>query len=426
MNYFYGNNNNTINSNNNLNLSNNNINNNAINNNMYTNNKNNPLNNNNNHYTINNPMINMLYQYMNMMKLNMNNNNSINFNNNNLNNGINTNYNNPMNMFQYLPYLMNFGFNQPYSFDNVKKEQKSKPYQNNKRNFYSNNNGNSHNNNNYNHASSSINHYINSNNSNINSNNNNIINIDDDIDNENEFDLVDENPKKIMRKMTKAEKIEMSKWVEARKKLYPTRKNIELKNKLGELKVEKGLMSNLELKLRKKVNILKKLSSSKKSLKGRKHISNFNQNKFKSKINKENEKNSSCTPEQKGEINKEEKENILEDGEINEENINNEKKGKLIYEKEEKINKDSNCINENENKIIGKKRRIDNKKKNKIKKVIQTKKNGEQEKKDIIFKKGFKYKVNHLYDELIKKDKIREQNIILQAIRYLINIKDEV
>ena len=40
-------------------------------------------------------------------------------------------------------------------------------------------------------------------------------------------------------------------------------------------------------------------------------------------------------------------------------------------------------------------------------------------------KKGFKYKVNHLYDELIKKDKIKEQNIILQAIRYLVNLKDE-
>ena len=308
-----------------------------------------------------------------------------------------------MNLFQFMPNLMNFGFNQPYSFDNVKKKEPKKETSDfNKKKFHNNNN-----NNNFNFSSHKL------------SKNNNFNNYEDSDSDEN-------NEKKFMRKISKSERIEIDKWVEARKKLYPTKKNIEIKNKIGEIKVEKGLMSNLELKLRKKVNILKKLSSSKKSLKGRKHISNFNQNKFKSKINKENEKNSSCTPEQKGEINKEEKENILEDGEINEENINNEKKGKLIYEKEEKINKDSNCINENENKIIGKKRRIDNKKKNKIKKVIQTKKNGEQEKKDIIFKKGFKYKVNHLYDELIKKDKIREQNIILQAIRYLINIKEEV
>ena len=46
-------------------------------------------------------------------------------------------------------------------------------------------------------------------------------------------------------------------------------------------------------------------------------------------------------------------------------------------------------------------------------------------KKNFGFKKGFKYKQNHLYDELIKKDKIREQNIILQAIRYLINLKED-
>ena len=46
-------------------------------------------------------------------------------------------------------------------------------------------------------------------------------------------------------------------------------------------------------------------------------------------------------------------------------------------------------------------------------------------KKNSGFKRGFKYKQNHLYDELIKKDKIREQNIILQAIRYLINLKED-
>lgn len=89
-----------------------------------------------------------------------------------------------------------------------------------------------------------------------------------------------------MRKISKSERIEIDKWVEARKKLYSTKNNIEIKNKIGEIKIEKGLMSILEIKLRKKVNILKKLSSSKKSLKRRKQIRNFNQNKFKSKIKK--------------------------------------------------------------------------------------------------------------------------------------------
>ena len=66
-------------------------------------------------------------------------------------------------------------------------------------------------------------------------------------------------------------------------------------------------------------------------------------------------------------------------------------------------------------------------KKNKIKKNFSKNKNGDidEDNKEINFKRGFKYKANHLYDELIKKDKIKEQNIILQAIRYLINIKND-
>ena len=48
-----------------------------------------------------------------------------------------------------------------------------------------------------------------------------------------------------------------------------------------------------------------------------------------------------------------------------------------------------------------------------------SKKNNEKNNSD--YKVGFKYKQNRLYDELIKKEKIQEQNIILQAIRYLLN-----
>ena len=334
----------------------------------------------------NNQTMNILLQYMNMMKFNLNNNNNNNyFNNNNLNN-------NPMNIFQLMPNLMNLGLNQPYSFDNVKKEQKKPSFDFNKKKFNYNYN------NNFNNHSFSSNH-------NFHNNNN---------DNKEDFVFDDEPQKKFMRKMTKAEKIEIDKWVEARKKLYPTQKNIELKNKIGELKVEKGLISNLELKLRKKVNILKKLTSTKKLKRKNDNINiNYNQNKFKPQINKENDNNEPKINEEEEKINKEEK-SLPEDGEINEENKSNDIGEKL----------ENNCHNTKEdiNNMLGRKRK--NLKKNKCKKKIHTL-NGNENNKENIFKKGFKYKINHLYDDLIKKDKIKEQNIILQAIRYLINIKNE-
>jgi hypothetical protein len=128
------------------------------------------------------------------------------------------------NFFQLMPNIIKYGFNQPYSFENTKKEPKIIHPSNFKSKLY----------------------FKNKTNDNLNDINNN----EDSIE------------RKFMRKMTKAEKLEIDKWFEARKKLYPTKKNIELKKKLGEIKVEKGLVSELELKLRKKVNILKKLNSS--------------------------------------------------------------------------------------------------------------------------------------------------------------------
>ena len=217
--------------------------------------------------------------------------------------------------------------------------------------------------------------------------------------------------------MTKAEKIEIDKWFEARKKLYPTKKNIELKKKIGEIKVEKGLVSDLELKLRKKVNILKKLNASKKIKirnKFNKEFPNFQKRKKefleKNENNNKKEEINICNNNQTNidNIEKEkEKENTLEDGEIEEE-----------FKKKEEDN-----INENNINLLGKKRE---RKINNIKKKLGTnKKEIKENKNEIGFKKGFKYKTNNLYDELIKKEKIKEQNILLQAIRYLINLKKD-
>ena len=267
---------------------------------------------------------------------------------NSFNSNNNINLLNSANIFQLMPNIIKFGFNQPYSFENTKKEPKIIHPSNFK---------------------SKLN-YINK----------NPISTNNHYDNNED----DSNERKFMRKMTKAEKIEIDKWFEARKKLYPTKKNIELKKQMGEIKVEKGLVSELELKLRKKVNILKKLNSSKRI----KFQNNFNKNFMSFQQRKkellESKKNSNDKISKNNnlsninnDINNEQKENTIEEGEIVEEikSNNNEKN--------------------NENK----------------------KENG--------FKKGFKYKINNLYDELIKKDKIKEQNILLQAIRYLINVKDE-
>ena len=369
--------------------------------NLNTNNINNQNNFNMNHnigmnnYNNNNSM-NILLQYINLMNLNKLNKNPMNINttNNNINNNNifnNKNIPNSLNILQLMPNIIKFGFNQPYSFSNTKKESsiihpsnfKNKLYYKNKETFSNNFN-------------------------------------DKDFDTKSDDEC---NERKFMRKMTKAEKIEIDKWFEARKKLYPTKKNIELKKKIGEIKVEKGLVSDLELKLRKKVNILKKLNSSKKIKirnkfnkefpnfqKRKKEILEKNQQSNKKEENKiDNNSQSNIDNTQKDK----EKEVILEDGEIEEEILSN--------QNEEEKNNENN--KENNINLLGKKRE---RKSNNIKKKLgKNKKEIKENKNEFGFKKGFKYKSNNLYDELIKKEKIKEQNILLQAIRYLINLKEE-
>ena len=326
-----------------------------------------------------NNQMNTFYQYLN----NLNSNalkiqqpyiNSFNSNNN-------INLLNSANIFQLMPNIIKYGFNQPYSFENTKKESKiihpsefkSKLYYTNKNNIPKNNS------------------YIN--------------------------EEEDSNERKFMRKMTKAEKIEIDKWFEARKKLYPTKKNIELKKKIGEIKVEKGLVSELELKLRKKVNILKKLNSSRriKMQNNFKNFMNFKQRKKELLDSKKNSKDKDVEynnlSHSENALDNTKNENIIEEGEIVEDIKSNN-------------NENNNEIQENKQNFIGKKRE---RKINNIKKKLgnRKKEKNNENKKENGFKKGFKYKINNLYDELIKKDKIKEQNILLQAIRYLIKVNNE-
>ena len=105
----YSQNNNFYNSNFSLNLNrNNNIKNYFINN-MNSANQNNNF--------VNNQTMNTLLSYINLMKINSNNtNNFLAKNNTNINR---------TNIMQLIPNLMNLGFNQPYSFENVKKSTKT-------------------------------------------------------------------------------------------------------------------------------------------------------------------------------------------------------------------------------------------------------------------------------------------------------------
>ena len=287
------------------------------------------------------------------------------------------------NFFQLMPNIIKYGFNQPYSFENTKKEPKIIHPSNFKSKLY----------------------FKNKTNDNLNDINNN----EDSIE------------RKFMRKMTKAEKIEIDKWFEARKKLYPTKKNIELKKKLGEIKVEKGLVSELELKLRKKVNILKKLNSSRRI----KINNDFNKNfptfqKRKKEMRELSNKNNNY---EKNKDKNNEENKTLNNNDIKDENIILEE-GEIVEEIKSINNENKEASRENKNDFVGKKRE----RKNKIRKKFEKNKKlwiNKDNKKEIEFKKGFKYKSNNLYDELIKKDKIKEQNILLQAIRYLINLKEE-
>ena len=293
----------------------------------------------------------------------MNNNgfNSFHFNNNNMNYFSNLHLQNPQINLIMLQYMMNIisqnnqqnqlntnfqiGYNQPYTLNNVKKNIISKKINKIKELYFNK------------------------------SNNNNIIksNI----------------PK---RKLTKEEKVEVEKWVLARKKNFPTKSNILEKEKNGKIKEDIGMISKLELKLRKKVNLLKRID-------GRKKLRNNKNKKIKNNIIKNNNfklKNEENVNSNNNNII--EKNIELEEGEI--ENENKENKFDNSIKDIDKIENDKN------NSIIQNKRE-------------RKKRNNNQKR----MKFSFSYKHNFLFDNMIKKEIIKEQNIILQAFRYFINEK---
>ncbi len=201
------------------------------------------------------------------------------------------------------------------------------------------------------------------------------------------------------RKLTKEEKVEIEKWVLARKKNFPTKSNIEEKEKNGKRKEDIGMISKLELKLRKKVNLLKRID-------GKKKVRNNKNKNCKHNIIKTN--NFNFKNDENVSINNNniiEKTIELEEGEIENE-----------CENENKIQQ--NKMNNNSIKNLDK---IEN---DKIDSLIQNKR--ERKKRNNNKSKmrfPFSYKHNFLFDNMIKKEIIQEQNIILQAFRYFINEK---
>ena len=201
------------------------------------------------------------------------------------------------------------------------------------------------------------------------------------------------------RKLTKEEKVEIEKWVLARKKNFPTKSNIEEKEKNGKRKEDIGMISKLELKLRKKVNLLKRID-------GKKKVRNNKNKNCKHNIIKTN--NFNFKNDENVSINNNniiEKTIELEEGEIENE-----------CENENKIQQ--NIMNNNSIKNLDK---IEN---DKIDSLIQNKR--ERKKRNNNKSKmrfPFSYKHNFLFDNMIKKEIIQEQNIILQAFRYFINEK---
>lgn len=153
---------------------------------------------------------------------------------------------------------------------------------------------------------------------------------------------------------------EIQKWILSRKRNFPSEKNIFEKQEKGKIKENAGMLSTLEMTLRDRLKIMSQIDK-KKFVRRRT---------FKRKRSKRNRKVKNTEIEQ-GEIKPE-----------NEENNNN------------SIN------NVNEEMIDGK----------------NTESTFKSNSNNI-----FKYRKNKIYDNMIKNEKIKEMNVILQCFRYFVN-----
>lgn len=203
-----------------------------------------------------------------------------------------------------------------------------------------------------------------------------------------------EKKQKIEKTISKEEQDEIDKWILRRKRNFPTKDNIDAKEKNEKLKEDAGMISKLEIKLRKKVNKLKLILSGGKRRKMKDKNSKWAKNKGNQKLKKPDE-NQKQIPD----------EDSLEEGEI-----------EVVEKKDEKMNHKGIST---ESKIL------DQEPKDQpsvIKENIKSKKNQKKNNPNMQnHSYPFKYKQNTLYKNMIKKEVIQEKNIILQALRYFIN-----
>jgi len=202
--------------------------------------------------------------------------------------------------------------------------------------------------------------------------------------NYNETNQTNQNiPSKNKKSKIEDDPSEIEKWLENRKRKFPSADNVKDKVEYGKIKEDAGMISKLELKLRERIKLMNSINK-KAFVKNRPNRNRRRKrNKMKNKIQKSNE---------------------IEEGEIIE----------VLTEKNTEINE--NTRNEKIKQEAFKKQ--DNKHNSQL---FKEKDNMRSDKPKI--KLGFKYRRNKIYDELIKSDKLKEMNIILQAFRYFINEK---
>lgn len=229
-----------------------------------------------------------------------------------------------------------------------------------------------------------------------------IVHYDDDYSEDDSFK--EEKKPKVIKHYTKEELEDIEKWINARKRNFPSKNTVEKKDMIGKKREEAGMISKLELKLRKKVSILKKIDSrgGYNNNNGYKKNINNQYNKYQKNQHKNNNKQKKNIIQKANEP--------LEEGEIaSEEEIN-----KTNIDVDEK--KEEALIQNTINKEEKKEENTDNNNKNNRRE--QRSKNKERRAKENF---PFRYKHNFLYDNMIKKELIIEENIILQAFRYFIN-----
>lgn len=230
---------------------------------------------------------------------------------------------------------------------------------------------------------------------------------------------------------------EIEKWLEQRRKNFPTKTRIEAKKNLEIMKEEKGALrkselSKLEIKLRQKIKYIESETKTKKKKK---------KNKAKKQMQKggivENVKDNpqkinepTITSSQKEEIMKEFKREILESIELEEGEIVESKKeqGEFNFNIEQhnigcELPKDINekKINLEESEKKGNIEHEKTQSAEKPKEIILDKKPIYKKEKKIPIR--FKYRKNNLYNLLIQKEVNMEHSILLQIFRHFVKNK---